>query len=224
MKELFDNGGLLMYPLAICLMISIIITIERSIFWIRNGYSKNISLLNQMLFFLKNNNEEEFLKSCKKSSYLINRLLLKLINVNSINYKSAAEIEITKEYSKLRRGHIILDTIISVSPMIGILGTVIGIILSFQAMSVTGMDDPKAVTGGIGQALITTASGLVIAIFTLLVYNFFNSKISSLTNEIEIFITELEIHKYSKNLPDSIKGFQNDRLTKSSSSDETKTK
>ena len=108
---------------------------------------------------------------------------------------------LSKEYEKLKKGHIVLDTIISISPMIGILGTVIGIILSFQAMAMTGMDNPKEVTGGIGQALITTASGLIIAIIALLINNILNSKIVQITDELEIYISELEIYKNKVNSP-----------------------
>ena len=65
----------------------------------------------------------------------------------------------------------------------------------------TGMDNPKEVTGGIGQALITTASGLIIAIIALLINNILNSKIVQITDELEIYISELEIYKNKVNSP-----------------------
>lgn len=82
----------------------------------------------------------------------------------------------------------------------GIFGTVIGIIISFGIIGKGGLVDPGAVTGGIAQALITTASGLIIAIFTLIPFNYFNSLIESSAQEIEKHVNALEIAqwKYKK--------------------------
>ena len=201
MINIFFQGGLLMYPLAICLTITIVIAIERITFWLELSKSKDNILLKKMILSLKENKYSEFIEQCKKSNHLINRILLKLTDSNKNNFKQNVDIELTKEYEKLKKGHIVLDTIISISPMIGILGTVIGIILSFQAMAMTGMDNPKEVTGGIGQALITTASGLIIAIIALLINNILNSKIVQITDELEIYISELEIYKNKVNSP-----------------------
>ena len=70
-------------------------------------------------------------------------------------------------------------------------------------MASAGMDDPKAVTGGIGQALITTATGLVIAIFAMVFQYFFNSKILKVSSQIEIYVTELEVLQAKEYEPDS---------------------
>ncbi len=70
-----------------------------------------------------------------------------------------------------------LDTMITVAPLLGILGTVIGIILSFDMLAVAGIENPQAVTGGIAQALITTATGLTIAILAVIPFNYFNVKV-----------------------------------------------
>jgi biopolymer transport protein ExbB len=87
----------------------------------------------------------------------------------------------------------ILDTIITVSPLLGIFGTVIGIILSFEMLGSAGIEEPQAVTAGIAQALITTASGLGIAILSLFPYNYFNSRMEKATATIEKYATSLEI-------------------------------
>ena len=87
----------------------------------------------------------------------------------------------------MKRGLNVLDTIITLSPLLGILGTVSGIIGSFELLGDMGIQDPKAVTGGIAQALITTAAGLSVAIVTLIPYNLFRqakSKTSQSVNKI----------------------------------------
>jgi biopolymer transport protein ExbB len=82
---------------------------------------------------------------------------------------------------------------ITVSPLLGIFGTVIGIILSFELLGKTGLADPQAVTVGIAQALITTASGLGIAILSLFPFNYFNSRVEKAATLIEKYATSLEI-------------------------------
>jgi biopolymer transport protein ExbB len=82
---------------------------------------------------------------------------------------------------------------ITVAPLLGILGTVVGIIESFEILGSSGINTPKAVTGGIAQALITTASGLAIAIITVFPYNYFNSRIEQAIRIIEKYATSFEI-------------------------------
>ena len=86
-----------------------------------------------------------------------------------------------------------MDTMITVSPLLGILGTVTGIITSFEAIGSSGIDHPQMITAGLAEALITTAAGLIIAIFSLFPYNYFNSRIESATLNIERYATSLEI-------------------------------
>jgi biopolymer transport protein ExbB len=77
--------------------------------------------------------------------------------------------------------------------LLGIFGTVIGIIFSFEALGTSGIQDPKAVTSGIAQALITTAAGLGIAILSVFPYNYFNSRVEKAALDIEKYATSLEI-------------------------------
>jgi biopolymer transport protein ExbB len=87
----------------------------------------------------------------------------------------------------------VLDTMITVAPLLGILGTVLGIIESFSMLDSFGIENPRAVTGGIAQALITTASGLTIAIVTVFPYNYFNSRMEKAAKIIEKYATSFEI-------------------------------
>jgi biopolymer transport protein ExbB len=82
---------------------------------------------------------------------------------------------------------------ITAAPLLGILGTVIGIIHSFDMLGQAGIQDPQAVTSGIAQALLTTAAGLLIAIFTLFPYNYFMAKVEKAATRIEKYATSLEI-------------------------------
>jgi len=79
----------------------------------------------------------------------------------------------------------LLGTIAAVSPLLGLLGTVIGIISAFSAITHTGIGDPKALSGGIGQALVSTAGGLVVAIPSLMGYRYLRAHVDSLVIEME---------------------------------------
>jgi len=87
----------------------------------------------------------------------------------------------------------LLDTMITVAPLLGIFGTVLGIITSFELLGAGGIEHPRAVTAGIAQALITTASGLGIAILSVFPYNYFNSRVENAVLTIEKYATSLEI-------------------------------
>jgi len=105
----------------------------------------------------------------------------------------AMESAAVDEIQRMRRMMPVLDTMITVAPLLGIFGTVIGIIVSFDALRSTGIEQPHAVTAGIAQALITTAAGLGIAILSLFPYNYFNSRIDAAVLRIEKYATSLEI-------------------------------
>ena len=105
----------------------------------------------------------------------------------------AMETAASDEIKRMRRLLGVLDTMITVAPLLGIFGTVIGIITSFEILGASGIEHPQAVTAGIAQALITTASGLGIAILSVFPYNYFNSKPENAALDIEKYATSLEI-------------------------------
>jgi biopolymer transport protein ExbB len=105
----------------------------------------------------------------------------------------AMESAAAEEINRMQKYMAVIDTMITVAPLLGIFGTVIGIILSFEVMGSSGIEHPHAVTAGIAQALITTAAGLGIAILSVFPYNYFNSRIEKAALDIEKYATSLEI-------------------------------
>src|SRR5208283_1148052 len=91
-----------------------------------------------------------------------------------------------------KRGLVALDTIITLSPLLGLLGTIIGMINAFNVMAATGLGQPHAVTGGVAEALVCTAAGISVAIVTLIPYNYFLSRVEGETDLIESYATRLE--------------------------------
>jgi biopolymer transport protein ExbB len=98
-----------------------------------------------------------------------------------------------EQVKEMRRYMGVLDTMITVSPLLGILGTVTGIITAFNMLGTSGIEHPQAVTAGIAEALITTAAGLVIAIFSVFPFNYLNSRVENAVLTIEKYATSLEI-------------------------------
>ena len=126
------------------------------------------------------------------ADYALRVLVCGLVH-KEYSLSKAMEMAAMEEIKRMKRYLPVLDTVITASPLLGILGTVLGIIHSFDMLGTAGIQDPQAVTSGIAQALITTAAGLVIAIFTLFPYNYFMTKVERAGTRIEKYATSLEI-------------------------------
>ncbi|RMG60926.1 MAG: MotA/TolQ/ExbB proton channel family protein, partial [Deltaproteobacteria bacterium] len=116
----------------------------------------------------------------------------------------AFEVAAQEEIEKMKRGLSVLDTIVTLGPLLGILGTVLGIIESFHLLGAMGIENPRAVTGGIAQALITTAFGLSVAIVSLIPFNIFVSKVERAASEMEKVGARLQAALSSKEERDEV--------------------
>jgi len=193
MINLFIKGGPIMYPLLICSIIALTVIIERTIFWIGEDHRRDQALVNEILSLAERGNWETVRARIGNSKDFIIRILVAGILHREFSIAKAMETAASDELDRMRRYLPILDTIITVSPLLGIFGTVIGIIFSFEMLGSTGIEEPQAVTAGIAQALITTASGLGIAILSLFPFNYFNSRVEKAATTIEKYATSLEI-------------------------------
>ena len=108
-----------------------------------------------------------------------------------IKPEQAMEEQAMAELTHLNRWLVVLDTVVTLAPLLGLLGTITGMIRSFNIISSTGISRPTGITAGIAEALIATATGLVIAIFTLVAYNYFVERVKRITGEIERRSTQL---------------------------------
>ncbi|KAA3600525.1 MAG: MotA/TolQ/ExbB proton channel family protein [Candidatus Scalindua sp. AMX11] len=199
MMNLIFKGGPVMYPLLICSLISLTITIERIIFWSNETRRMDRKLLDEMFEEIEKGLYEKALALGGKSKDYLIRIVCFALSHHKSSMFNAIEMAAEDEIDRMKRGMAILDTIITMAPLLGILGTVTGIIVSFDFLGQSGIDDPKAVTGGIAQALITTAAGLTIALATIIPYNYFIVKLEKAARNIEKRTTSLEIlHKKQK--------------------------
>lgn len=193
MWTFFIRGGPIMYPLLICSLISVAIIVERIIFWLSAKREREPLLISEMLQLAEKGYYEKAVQQARGSRDYIARVLLEGIVHRNYSLSQALEMGAEEEVKRMRKNLTILDTIITLAPLLGILGTVMGIIDSFHLLGAAGIESPRVVTEGIAQALITTATGLAIAIMTLIPYNYFLSRIERTAREIEKFASSLEL-------------------------------
>jgi len=182
-----------MYPLLGCSIIALTVIIERAFFWIREDMHRNQSLVDHILELCRKGDWDAVKEQVAGSRDYIIRILVNGIVHKEFSMTKAMETAASDEIKRMRRHLGVLDTMITVAPLLGIFGTVLGIITSFEILGSTGIEHPQAVTAGIAQALITTASGLGIAILSVFPFNYFNSRAEGAALAIEKYATSLEI-------------------------------
>jgi biopolymer transport protein ExbB len=173
MLEIFINGGPVMYPLLACSIISLTVIVERTFFWIIMAARDDRKRVFELLDLCQTGSWPAVKEKAAGSKNYIIRILVSGILHREYSMLKAMESAASDEIQKMRRYMGVLDTMITVAPLLGIFGTVLGIISSFDMLGAAGIEHPEAVTRGIAQALITTASGLGIAILTVFPYNYF---------------------------------------------------
>lgn len=187
MLELFKAGGWLMLPLLVCSIIAVGIITER--FW--SLQTKHISppeLVTQIWQWLRFEQVDESRISALQANSPLGQILAAgLINRNYPREITKESIEDVGRHVtiSLERNLTSLGTIAAIAPLIGLLGTVIGMIKVFTVITTEGVGNPETLAGGISEALITTATGLVVAIPSLIFYRLFRSKISRLVVDME---------------------------------------
>jgi len=184
------KGGIVMIPLLICSLISLALTIERILFWAK---LKSREVLREILTHVEQGEFDQALELGKTSQQPIARVMAAGIAHRNPAPAKAMEAAAQAEIPVLKRRLGVLDTIVTLAPLLGLLGTVVGMIGSFDVMADVGIGQPHAVTGGVAEALIATATGLLIAILTLVSYNYFTARAEREMDQMEHFSSSLEL-------------------------------
>ena len=193
MIDFFVKGGPVMYPLLFCSILALTVILERLFFWMREDICRNQPLVDTVLELCQKGAWEAVREQVAGSKDYIIRILISGILHREFSMGKAMETAAADEIKRMRRYLGVLDTMITVAPLLGIFGTVIGIISSFEMLGTSGIEHPQEVTAGIAQALITTAAGLGIAILSVFPYNYFNARAENAARSIEKYATSLEI-------------------------------
>jgi len=190
MIEIILKGGIVMIPLIVCSILSVAIIIERLIFWSKQ---KKGAMPEDILKMAQDGKFDELVKGSSDSNSSISKIILSGVKNKNTSASLAMESAAIEEIAKTKKYLPALDTIITLAPLLGLLGTIVGMIQSFDIMSVAGIGQPHAVTGGVAEALIATAAGITVAITTLVPYNYFLSKVERATEEMERYATRMEM-------------------------------
>ncbi|MDM9385758.1 MotA/TolQ/ExbB proton channel family protein [Chlorogloeopsis sp. ULAP01] len=177
-SRLFTAGGIVMWPLLAFSVLAVALIIERFRFWYRITHRQNRVVKEVLNLYRLDNIVGAFDKLKKNADLPIARIFLAALELDQPNpeeFRLALESEAQAEIPSLKRFSNIFDTIVSLAPLLGLLGTVLGLITSFSSLNLgdVGGQQTAGVTSGISEALVSTAAGLVVAIFTLLFANTF---------------------------------------------------
>ncbi len=186
------KGGIMMYPLLFVSVVSMALIIERLMFFAGIN-NLDISLLQETKHLITDKRMEDlktFLLSQKTPVADVLMTGVNTMDANANDMDIAMEQHAVSIIPKLESKLWLLDTIITMAPLLGLLGTITGMIKAFQIFSTKGLNQPTAISGGVGEALIATATGLIIAVFTLLFYNYFNTKVRRLIKDMEFASNE----------------------------------
>ncbi len=185
--EVFKAGGPVMWPLLICSVVAIAIIIERA-FNLRSARLLNPAIVERVTGLVEGGRPDRARQVCAENPGIYTNIVqagLEYASKGEAAAKEAVEDAGRHETKRLTRYLGALGTVASVSPLLGLLGTVTGMIDVFKTIAESGSGQAAQLSNGISQALLTTATGLLIAIPTLVAYNYFQGRAEGILTEIE---------------------------------------
>lgn len=205
--ELLKQGGWSMVPLALCSVIGLTIILERA--WaLRRGRIVPDGMVGIVDAYAGESSAEPTLHACRRSSSSIAQVLEALLLVRAFNHEQIIDTMQAvgrREVERLERGLVALEVIAGISPLIGLLGTVLGMVAVFDAISVQGLGDAQVLSAGISKALVTTIAGLGVAIPALAFHGYFTKRVESMAIEMQEiatnFSTKLSGPRQSADMP-----------------------
>ncbi|RMH73449.1 MAG: MotA/TolQ/ExbB proton channel family protein [Gemmatimonadetes bacterium] len=187
MLELIESGGLLIYPLMLCSILALAVIIERMI-----ALRKPHILPREIVQLIQNYSDDQdaqlIVRVCKQNDGVLARVVRAAVDNRYLSREELKEIILDtgrRETRTLEKHLVVLETVAAVAPLLGLLGTVTGMIRTFTAIAEYGVGQANYLSEGISEALITTAVGLAIGIPALIAYNYFIHRAENMILDIE---------------------------------------
>jgi biopolymer transport protein ExbB len=187
------HGGFMMYPLLLSALVALTVIFER-MYFLNTVYRTPKNTLAAILKSLSQNNLQEAEKLCREKLTPVTSVIATGIShfSNPTEEMELAMKNQAEEWMPLLEKRIeVIDTVITAAPLMGLLGTITGMMGSFQVLSEKGVNEPNAITGGVAEALIATATGLVIALVCLVAYNYLSTRVKNFIYEVESVASKL---------------------------------
>ena len=188
--EILQKAGVVGYVILFLSVISVAIIIEKFLV-LRLSKLLPKDDLRLIVEFLSQGNIPDAVELCKKRRSFLTEVIYEAIKNMGVptreNFLSSFEVSAKRKLSELERGLTLLATIAAVSPLLGLLGTVIGMVKIFGVLNAGGgaIGNPQELSAGVAQALLTTIFGLVVAIPAIVMYNIFQRKLDKIATELE---------------------------------------
>ncbi len=183
----------MMWPLLVTSLAALTVVFERLFFIVRIKFSRDSKAVAQIFEEVGRNKLAEAQAAGERSRDFVARVLTHALEHRDISFSNALLQASSIELQRFNRRISVLDTTVTLAPLLGLFGTVTGMIHAFGLLGPNELSAPTAITGGIAQALIATAFGLLIAMISLLPFNYLNSRLELARQEIETAAAQLEM-------------------------------
>ena len=190
--QFFLKGGPVMWPILLCALAAVAVVGERAFWWWRESRKRDVERRERLLAALENADVEQAQKLAQGSEDPVIRMIRRSLNHEHTSIPVALQMAAGIEMERAGRFLNVLDTLVTLAPLLGLLGTVTGLMRAFLKVGSAELS-VVAVTGGIGEALIATACGLLIAIVSLVPLNYFSGKLARLQFELETGASNVEV-------------------------------
>ena len=190
--DFIHRGGPIMIPVMITALLAVVVVAERVAWWIGLQRRRDPALLESIFAALEERRIDEAKTLAATSLDPVISMIHHGLHHHHSSLQGALQVSAGLELQKAGRFLTAMDTIVTLGPLLGLLGTVTGIMGAFGSIGATELAVEK-VTGGIGEALIATAAGLGISIFTLIPLNFFHARLAKLQFDLEAAATNVEV-------------------------------
>ena len=196
MLHCLEVGGPILWVLVIISIGAFAVVLERIVFFARNEKNVGSNFRDEILSLVANKKIDEAIALCDTKKSCVASAVKKFLQkaprgIDVQDYEFILKEITIKETSPYESRLNLLASVISISPMLGLLGTVTGMIRAFTNISKYGTGDAAIVADGIAEALLTTAAGLMIAIPVIVVYNYLNRRLEKMENEIDDVVTNI---------------------------------
>lgn len=200
MIDMFLRGGPVMWPLLLTSLVALTVVFERLCFVIQEFRHRDPAAVEKLLDATANGDFQSACEIGRKSNGYVAKVLTQALEHRDVSFSNALLHASSVELQRFNRGISLLDTIVTLAPLLGLFGTVSGMIRAFSLLGASELGAPTAITGGIAEALIATAFGLIIAMVALLPFNFLNARLEQARQDIENAAARLEMCLLKNNL------------------------